>query len=162
VVSSEFGALGKGSQHSSLEIWTDAARGESVSATEQRLCSVLEAISGDPCFDEHMTFDIAGHGFRIGPWRLGLAAVVEVVRPQTLTSHVWSPCVVPACEFRAQDVPVKGGRDRLVGAKSARNAAWGRRHVRPRGMVPGGCNQLAASPENVGTRHLRWRPLQVQ
>ena len=38
---------------------------------------------------------------------------------------------------------------------------WGRWHVGPRGLVPGGCNQLAASPENVGTRHLCCCPLQV-
>jgi len=65
VVSSEFGALGRRTQHSSWEMWADSAHGESTGYTEQELRGGLETIRGEPCLREHVTFDIAGNRFRL-------------------------------------------------------------------------------------------------
>jgi hypothetical protein len=50
-----------------------------------------------------MTLDIAGHGFRIPFWHVGLAVVMPVVRPETVQRHMWPPSVVPARKFGGQE-----------------------------------------------------------
>ena len=62
----------------------------------------FQAIGGDPCFDEHVAFDMGGNGLRIARWCLGLTFVVEVIRPEALQRHMRSPGVVPALEFCAE------------------------------------------------------------
>jgi len=76
---------------------------EKPEVTQDGLSGVLEAIGREPCFAEDTTFDIAGHGFRVSFRLLGLAVVVEVIRPETLQSHVRPPSVVPTFEFGAQE-----------------------------------------------------------
>ena len=58
--STEFGSLGKGSQHSSWEMWAYWARSESASATEQGLRGAFQAVGGESCLGEDVTFDIGG------------------------------------------------------------------------------------------------------
>ena len=103
VVFREFGALGKGRQRSAFETLAAPARGDSTRATQRKLRRVLHAIGGEPCVGENMTFDMAGDGFRISFGRLGLAAVGQVIWPETLQSHMRPPSVVPAFEFGAQE-----------------------------------------------------------
>jgi hypothetical protein len=54
-----------------------------VGVTQEKLRGGLEAISRDPRLVEHVTLNIAGHRLRFSVWRLGLAAVEEIVYPQT-------------------------------------------------------------------------------
>jgi hypothetical protein len=53
-----------------------------------------------------MPFDIAGNGFRVAVWFLGLAVIVEAIRVETLDSHMWPPDVVPVFEFDTQESQV--------------------------------------------------------
>jgi len=70
---------------------------------QEKLRGVLEAIGCEPRFLEHMTFDIAGHGFRNARRPLGPAVIVEVIRPEALQRHMWAPDAVTACELGAQE-----------------------------------------------------------
>jgi len=70
---------------------------------ETRLRRVLEAIGREPCFLEYVTFDIAGHCFRIALRLLGLAVVIQVIRPETLQHPMRPPTVIPALEFSAEE-----------------------------------------------------------
>jgi hypothetical protein len=112
VVSREFGAPGKGRQRSSFETSAASARGDSVRATQQKLRRVLQAIGGEPCLGENLTFDIAGDGFRVSFWRLGRAAAIQVIWPETLQRHRRPPGVVPALELGAQERQVVEALDK--------------------------------------------------
>ena len=98
-----FAALTREKRRSVPEMLADSSHVQKAGVTRGRLRGVLEAIGGAPCFREYMTFDIAGDGLGISFWRLGLAAVTEVIWPVTLQSHVRPPGVVPAFEFGAQE-----------------------------------------------------------
>jgi hypothetical protein len=43
------------------------------------------------------------NGLRLSSGRLGLAAVIQVIRPESLQSDMRPPGVVPAFEFGAQE-----------------------------------------------------------
>ena len=90
-----------------LRPWRD------VSSHAGGLRSGLETIGGEPCFAEHIAFDIGGNGLPFAVWRLGLASVIEVVGPQTLESHMRAPGVVPAelCDLNIGDLPMAHGKD---------------------------------------------------
>jgi len=83
--------------------WVDVACVQKAEVTRDSLRGVLEAIGGEPCFSEDVTFDIVGNSLGVAFWPLGLAIVVEVIRPETLDSHMRSPRVVPAFEVGAQE-----------------------------------------------------------
>ncbi len=83
--------------------WADSGSVQQAKVTQGRLCRVLEAIGGEPCFQEDVAFDIAGHGFRISFWLPRLAGVVQVIRPQARQGHMCPPSVVPASESGVQD-----------------------------------------------------------
>ena len=102
MVSTVFSRLTRENHRSALEIWADSVCVEKVEVTQDRLRGVPEAVGGEPCFPENVTFDIGGHSFRISAWLLGLAVVIEVIGPKTLQSHMWPPSVVQAFELGAQ------------------------------------------------------------
>lgn len=85
------------------ETLADYSRVQTAGAVQQKLRGVPEAIGGEPCFQEDVTFDIGGHGFRIPLWLLGLAVVIQIIRPKALQRHVWPPSVVPAFELGAEE-----------------------------------------------------------
>lgn len=91
-----------GSQRSTFEKLADSTRVAKAEVTRQRLRSVLDAVGGEPCFGEDVTFDIAGNGFRMSFWDRRLTVVIEVIGPKTLQSHMWPPSVVQAFELGAQ------------------------------------------------------------
>jgi len=68
----------------------------------QRLRRVFLAVRVESRFAEVVTFDIAGHGLRIPPWRLGRAAVIHVIGPEAFQRHMQAPGVVPTLELGAQ------------------------------------------------------------
>ena len=106
MVSTVFSRLTRENHRSALEVWADSVCVEKVGVTQDRLRGVPEAVGGEPCFPEDVTFDIAGHGFRISAWLLGLAVVIEGIGPKTLQRHMGPPGVVPAFELGAQERPV--------------------------------------------------------
>ena len=91
-----------GHQRSAIERSTDPPRVVEPEVTQDGLRGVLEAIGCEPCFREYVTLDIAGNGLCVSLWLVGLAAVVEVVRPETLQLHMRPPGVVPVFEFGTQ------------------------------------------------------------
>ena len=64
---------------------------------------MFQAIAGEPCFGEDVTFDTAWDGLGISLWRLRFAAVIQVIWPETLQSHMRPPSVAPAFEFSAHE-----------------------------------------------------------
>ncbi len=56
---------GKGSHRFAFEVSVDFTGVEKAGVTREELRGVPEAIGGEPRFGEDVTFDIAGHGFRI-------------------------------------------------------------------------------------------------
>jgi hypothetical protein len=91
-----------GPQRSAMERWADSGRVGKREVPPEKLRRVFEAIGGETCFGEDVAFDVAGNDLRISFGRLGLAAVVEVIRPKALDAHMGPPSVVPAFEFGAQ------------------------------------------------------------
>ena len=75
MVASEFGTLRKGRQHSSKDSRADSAHGGSLRASEQGLRRGFQAVGGDACLGEHVTFDVSGYGCTCqaatGPPRIG-------------------------------------------------------------------------------------------
>ena len=59
-----------------------------------------EAGSGEPCLGEDVSLDAVRHGLCIPSWLLGLAVVIDVIRPKTIERHVRPPSVVPGFELR--------------------------------------------------------------
>ena len=94
---------GRRGQRSAFERLADSPPAHKAEATQQRLRGVLEAVSGESCFGEHVAFDIAGHGLHISVWHLWLAVLIQVVSPETLQGHVRSPGVLRAFEGGAQE-----------------------------------------------------------
>jgi hypothetical protein len=86
-----------------FEVLVDCACVQKAEVPQDSLRGVLEAVGGEPRFGEDMTLDIAGHGFRIPFWHVGLAVVMPVVRPETVQRHMWPPSVVPARKFGGQE-----------------------------------------------------------
>jgi len=98
-----FDRLKPGNHRPAAGVWVDSGRVEkSGVAWEDGLRRVLQAVGREPCLGKDMTLDIVGHGLRVSFRLLGLAVVIQVIRPEALKCHVWAPGVVPAFEFGAQ------------------------------------------------------------
>jgi len=83
-----------GSYRSVFETLADSSRVQQARVTQQKLRGVLEAMGGEPCFGEDVTFDIAWDGLGISLWRLRFAAVIQVIWPETLQRLMWPRSVV--------------------------------------------------------------------
>ena len=96
---------------------------------QQGLRRILQAIGSEPRFGEHMAFDIGGNGLRLAVWCLGLVAIVQVIRPETLQRHVRPPGVVPVFELGTQGREVVESLDNRHGSEPVSSCKTVRPHL---------------------------------
>jgi hypothetical protein len=71
-----------------VEVSADPARNESTRPRQQRLRRGLEVVGGRPCLGEDVTLDIVRKSLRISFRCLGLAVVIQVIRPEATPIQV--------------------------------------------------------------------------
>lgn len=99
-----FGRPKAESHRPAVAVWVDGTRVQPEGGSRAGgLRGGLEAVGRGACFDKDVTFDTVGHGFRLSFGRLGLAVVIEVIRSQTVESHMRPPSVIPAFEFGTEE-----------------------------------------------------------